>query len=88
MSNFYLIFIFAAIIFVLFLFSSENFPFKSEKCPANYCLQWVYGSCIGSKQRYMERTCFQYPDNAKNSIECEQRKILYYEKNFTTDEAC
>lgn len=58
---------------------------ETLSCPEDYCLNWVYGSCIGSGERYKERTCFDYPNKA---VDCEQEKRIYYDKSSQQDESC
>lgn len=66
-----------------------NITFKPPvTCPSDYCLHWVYGSCIGGGNRYKERTCFDYPDNSTTAFGCEQERKLYYEKSSEINETC
>ena len=65
--------------------SVVNLPFS---CPADYCGNWVYGSCIGKGLRYKERLCYQYPTNAENLSECQSNVQTYYEKGNQADSSC
>jgi hypothetical protein len=68
--------------------TTKTAPTEATLCPSDYCLQWIYGSCIGNKQRYVERLCYDYPEEATNSSECEAKKRIYYEKSSVVDESC
>ena len=61
---------------------------NSANCPADYCLDWVYGSCLRPGQRYMEQTCFDYPSTAATASACEQEKIIYFNRGEYADPTC
>jgi len=56
--------------------------------PADYCNNWISGSCIGVGKRYRERECYHYPQDIKDPNQCESLKKIYYEKGSVPDNSC
>jgi len=60
----------------------------SSVCPADYCNDWISGSCAEVGKRYRERECYHYSEDIKNQSLCESLKKIYYEKGSVPDNSC
>jgi hypothetical protein len=55
------------------------------KCPNDYCLNPVQGAgnCPASTGKagepYTEQECYDYPDQADNLTQCDQKRTVYYQ---------